>query len=125
MDSGLARFAVLIVLFFILTGDLAGLVRQLYEESSGYGGSKQKQQTPVPSKGNGARVVMADKGSVAMAGGTASTSKSIPESDSAEGEGTDPDIEAFGKQSCIMIRDNRIRYPYHAINALRVYDTKI
>ncbi|XP_050435996.1 uncharacterized protein LOC126842849 [Adelges cooleyi] len=36
MDSGLARFALLIVLFFLLTGDLAGILKHLFDES-GYG----------------------------------------------------------------------------------------
>lgn len=106
MDSGLARFAVLIVLFFMLTGDLAGIVRQLYEESSGYGGGKQQQQqqqqTTVSSNGNGPRVVMSDKGSMAMTGGSSSASTSAPESASAQGEGSDADIEAYGEQSLLL-----------------------
>lgn len=95
MDSGLARFAVLILLFFVMTGDLAGIVRQLYDETSGYGSSKQQQQQQAPVKRNGARVMMSDKGSI-----TASASAPAQASATAEGEGegADPDIEAFGEQ---------------------------
>jgi len=57
MDSGLARFAVLIVLFFLLTGDLAGMVKHMFEEA-GYGGKqhshqRNRQQSPATSEDEG------------------------------------------------------------------------
>ncbi|VVC35990.1 Hypothetical protein CINCED_3A021325 [Cinara cedri] len=78
MDSGLARFAVLIVLFFLLTGDLSGMIKHLYEDAAGLGGKQQRR---------------ADDGGTheaAMAKAEAATE------DSADG-GSDPDIEGFAK----------------------------
>lgn len=93
MDSGLARFAVLIVLFFLLTGDLAGMVKHMFEES-GYGGKQQqqqqqqrnRQQSPAKSaRGSDVRPAKA------------ATAKGLDGIDSGPDE--DPDMEAFGEQS--------------------------
>jgi len=82
MDSGLARFVVLVVLFFLLTGDLTGMVRHLFEESAGGFDDKtgqQEQQRPAQRR---TRAAVADKGSSAS-----------------DGDGPDPDLEAFGKRA--------------------------
>lgn len=79
MDSGLARFAVLIVLFFLLTGDLTGMVKHLFQEA-GYGG-KQQHKTP----GTEVKPQSMDKGST----------------DAEGSEQTDSDLQAFGK--CIIL----------------------
>lgn len=50
MDSGLARFVVLVVLFFLLTGDLAGMVKHVFEEvghGGGSGGGKRQENRPT------------------------------------------------------------------------------
>lgn len=92
MDSGLARFAVLIVLFFLLTGDLAGMVKHMFEES-GYGGKQQqqqqrnRQQSPATKSARGGDVRPAK----------AATAKGLDGIDSGSDE--DPDMEAFGEQS--------------------------
>ncbi|CAH1716199.1 unnamed protein product [Aphis gossypii] len=90
MDSGLARFAVLIVLFFLLTGDLAGMVKHMFEES-GYGGKQQqqqqrsRQQSPATKSERGGEVRPAK----------ATTAKGLDGIDSSSDE--DPDMEAFAK----------------------------
>jgi len=90
MDSGLARFAVLVVLFFLLTGDLAGMVKHMFEES-GYGGKQQqrnRQQSPAkPARGSDVRPAKA------------ATAKGLDGIDSGPDE--DPDMEAFGEQSSV------------------------
>lgn len=76
MDSGLARFAVLVVLFFLLTGDLAGIVKHLYEDAAGLGAQRQRHQRQHQTV----------------------TAEEARESPSADGDpGTDPEIEGFGK----------------------------
>lgn len=99
MDSGLARFAVLIVLFFLLTGDLAGMVKHIFEEygKKQHGSQHQphqhqqqrnRQQSPEKSAGEGiARspkppVAAADPDDIGAGGPTADE---------------DPDLEAFAK----------------------------
>lgn len=90
MDSGLARFVVLIVLFFLMTGDLAGMVKHLFEESStpsggGYAGktrAKHQQRTPD---------TVAAETETAAAGKT--------DGFSSDGQAPpDHDAESFGKQ---------------------------
>lgn len=79
MDSGLARFAVLVVLFFLLTGDLAGIVRHMFEESD-YVAADQRQDKAAASTARPAegRSPVVHKGS-------------------ADDE-DDPDVRAFGKK---------------------------
>lgn len=67
MESGLARFVVLIVLFFLMTGDLAGLIKHMFEGTGG------KQPRTESTK-------------------TTATDKSLD----GEGI-ADPDMESFGK----------------------------
>lgn len=109
MDSGLARFAVLIVLFFLLTGDLAGMVKHMFEEA-GYGGKqhnnqhhrhqqqRNRQQSPEKSAGEG--FARSAKPPVAAAG-----------PDDIGGDGPtaddDPDMEAFGEQSWVEVKTNK------------------
>lgn len=76
MDSGLARFALLIVLFFLLTGDLAGMLKHLFEEAAGGGGRTVAEEAKA-----------ADKGTAAAAAGPL--------------DGEDPDLESFGKRTII------------------------
>lgn len=91
MDSGLARFAVLIVLFFLLTGDLAGIVKHMFEES-GYGGKHQQQQQrnrqQSPAKSARESDVRPPK---------VATAKGLDDIDSDPDE--DPDMETFGEKS--------------------------
>ncbi|KAF0773175.1 Uncharacterized protein FWK35_00016608 [Aphis craccivora] len=91
MDSGLARFAVLIVLFFLLTGDLAGMVKHMFEES-GYGG-KQQQQQQQRNRQQSPATKSARGGDVRPA--KAATAKGLDGIDSGSDE--DPDMEAFAK----------------------------
>jgi len=109
MDSGLARFAVLIVLFFLLTGDLAGMVKHIFEEygKKQHGSQHQphqhqqqrnRQQSPEKSAGEGiARspkppVAAADPDDIGAGGPTADE---------------DPDLEAFGEQSWVVEVKNK------------------
>jgi len=109
MDSGLARFAVLIVLFFLLTGDLAGMVKHMFEE---YGGKqhndqhhrhqqqqqRNRQQSPEKSAGGG--IARSPKPPGAAAG---------PDDIGAGGPTADedPDMEAFGEQSWVVEVKNK------------------
>lgn len=65
MDSGLARFVVLVALFFLLTGDLAGMVKHVFEETvHGGGGGKGQQNsaaTGPPIRQGGRSAAAADK----------------------------------------------------------------
>lgn len=84
MDSGLARFAVLVVLFFLLTGDLAGIVKHLYEDAAGLGAEHRQQRRANGGGGDGSHKTV--------------TAGEARESSSADGDpGTDPEIEGFGK----------------------------
>lgn len=82
MDSGLARFAVLVVLFFLLTGDLASLVRHMYEDS-GYGAEHARKTTAPPA-------------TRAAHGRSLAVDRGLEAENEAEDE-ADPDVEAFGK----------------------------
>jgi len=88
MDSGLARFAVLIVLFFLLTGDLAGMVKHMFEEYSGkqhnlHQQQRSQQQSPEKS---------------ARAGGNARPAKTAKAAGLNGADlDDDPDMEAFAK----------------------------
>lgn len=75
MDSGLTRFVVLIVLFFLLTGDLAGMVKHVFEEA-GYG--KQPQRS-------------------AAGNARSKTEAAAAETTANPAAAADPDLEAFGK----------------------------
>jgi len=105
MDSGLARFAVLIVLFFLLTGDLAGMVKHMFEE---YGGKqhsnhrqpqqqRHRQQSPGKSAGEGVSRSAKPAPSAAAAGSLDDIVRGGgPKADGKEDD--DPDMEAFGEQ---------------------------
>jgi len=108
MDSGLARFAVLIVLFFLLTGDLAGMVKHMFEE---YGGKQHNNQQPhrhqqqrnrqqSPEKSEGEGIARSPKPPVDAA---------VPEDIGAGGPmaDEDPDMEAFGEQSWVVEVKNK------------------
>lgn len=82
MDTGLTRFVVLVVLFFLLTGDLAGMVKHVLEEA-GYGKQTARHQR---SAAGGAGDGRAKTGAEA-----ASTTTGNPAGAS------DPDLEALGK----------------------------
>jgi len=87
MDAGLARFAVLVVLFFLMTGDLAGMVRHLFEESAGgYGGGK----TPA---------------AAATAVDANAATRTADKRDGAGTDGADAE-EAFGKVAYTCVRDD-------------------
>lgn len=92
MDSGLARFAMLIVLFFLLTGDLTGMVKHLFEEAGYAVGGKQHQQQRTENRQQ--RNTETDGGLAMDAEGP------TPDGDGA----TDPDLEAFGKSSNRIVR---------------------
>ncbi|XP_025190286.1 uncharacterized protein LOC112590901 [Melanaphis sacchari] len=91
MDSGLARFAVLIVLFFLLTGDLAGMVKHMFEEA-GYGGKQHSHQQPQrnrqQSPEKSAREANARPAKTATAAGLYGIGS---------GPDDDPDMETFAK----------------------------
>ncbi|XP_022175585.1 uncharacterized protein LOC111037361 [Myzus persicae] len=102
MDSGLARFAVLIVLFFLLTGDLAGMVKHMFEEYGGkqHGNHHQRNRQQSSEKSAGERVARSAKPAPSAAAAVG------PPDDigrggrpTAEGQGAedDPDMEAFAK----------------------------
>ncbi|XP_015379505.1 PREDICTED: uncharacterized protein LOC107173467 [Diuraphis noxia] len=105
MDSGLARFAVLIVLFFLLTGDLAGMVKHMFEEA-GYGG-KQHNSHYHPQQRNQQRSAEKSTGQgMAWSSAKPSASAGPPDdigdsermaNDQGEGTDEDPDMEAFAK----------------------------
>ncbi|XP_025413016.1 uncharacterized protein LOC112685374 [Sipha flava] len=78
MDSGLTRFVVLVVLFFLLTGDLAGMVRHVFEEA-GYGKQSQRHQRS------------------AAAGDRDATATTEAAAATANPAAADPDLEAFAK----------------------------
>jgi len=88
MDSGLARFAVLIVLFFLLTGDLAGMVKHMFEEYGGkqHGLHQQQQRNRQQSPEKSAREGNARPAKTATAAGLGGA-----------GPDEDPDMEAFAK----------------------------
>lgn len=81
MDSGLTRFVVLIVLFFLLTGDLAGMVKNAFEDA-GYGKQSQRHRRPAAADDRGASA-RKDAAPTATAANPAAAA--------------DPDLEAFGK----------------------------
>lgn len=93
MDSGLARFAVLVVLFFLLTGDLTGMVKHLFEEAGYAFGDKQQQQHQHQQRPVNRQQRKAEEtdGGLALDGGGPTAN--------GEGAATDPDLEAFGKNS--------------------------
>jgi len=107
MDSGLARFAVLIVLFFLLTGDLAGMVKHMFEEA-GYGGKQhninnpqqqqQRNRQRSDEKSTGEGMTWSSTKPSAAAGPSDDIGGGGPTAnDQGEDADEDPDMEAFGE----------------------------